>query len=95
MADLNAIAKAAAGEISKLSMCTTTTVAHIISRAISSYHDEQVSALVEALKEWERLDSESSDKHPCPDLTLRVLYRDRARKLTPAALAPYREKTDG
>jgi len=43
--------------------------------------------LVAALEAWRLFDSESSDKHPCPDLMLRGKYRDQARKLTDVALA--------
>ena len=50
--------------------------------------------LVEALRAWDELDQEAADKHPCPDLTLRIILRKRARKLTPTALAPYEDKSD-
>jgi hypothetical protein len=46
-------------------------------------HDD----LVTALEAWQLMDSESGDKHPCPDYVLRSIYRDKARKLTEAALA--------
>ena len=48
-------------------------------------------ALVAALEAWRLFDSESSDKHPCPDLMLRGKYRDQARKLTDVALAEARK----
>lgn len=53
-------------------------------------------ALIKALKAWQLYDSESGDKHPCPDYTLKVQYRDNARKLTEAVLDQIeRETGDG
>ncbi|MHA1146452.1 MAG: hypothetical protein ACTSRW_17070 [Candidatus Helarchaeota archaeon] len=43
--------------------------------------------LLDALKAWQKYDSESGDKHPCPDYALRIVYREDARKLTEAAIA--------
>ena len=44
-------------------------------------------ALLDALKAWQKYDSEMADKHPCPDYTLRTAYRNEARRLTEAAQA--------
>ena len=43
--------------------------------------------LLDALKAWQKYDTEAADKHPCPDYTLRLAYRNEARKLTEAAIA--------
>lgn len=48
--------------------------------------------LLEACKAWDKYDSESSDKHPCPDLTLRIHYRKLARELTEIALTKAEKK---
>ena len=51
--------------------------------------------LVDALKAWQLYDSESGDKHPCPDYTLRVDYRNKARKLTEDILKKIAEQSHG
>ena len=43
-------------------------------------------AMLAALRAWQKYDTESADKHPCPDYTLRTAYRAEARKLTEAAI---------
>lgn len=47
-------------------------------------------SLASALKDWQQFDTESSDKHPCPDAVLRAAYRKRARAATDIALAEYK-----
>lgn len=44
--------------------------------------NEAASALLAACKAWDKFDSESADKHPCPDYVMRLIYRNKARKLT-------------
>ncbi len=43
--------------------------------------------LIDALEAWAKFDTESADKHPCPDYALRGLYKEKARSLTVTALA--------
>jgi hypothetical protein len=43
--------------------------------------------LLAVCKAWEKYDSESFDKHPCPDSVMRQVYLKEARKLTEAAIA--------
>lgn len=60
--------------------------AKFICRAANS-HD----ALLEACKAWMKVESEMRDKHPCPDLTLRAMWRKEAVKLTEVAIALAKE----
>ncbi len=46
-----------------------------------------VGELEEALEAWMKVESESKPNHPCPDYTLRAVYRQEAVKLTKAVLA--------
>lgn len=55
--------------------------------AANNYH-----ALVEALEAWMKVESEMADNHPCPDYTLRALYRKEAVKLTTKALLAFQAK---
>lgn len=47
--------------------------------------------LVLALGSWKLFDTESADKHPCPDLILRNQYRKNARELTESVLTDARK----
>ncbi len=47
---------------------------------------EQRDDLLAACKAWMKVESEMSDKHPCPDLALRAKYRKEAVSLTKAAI---------
>ena len=50
-------------------------------------------ALLAACEAWMEVESESKPNHPCPDYTLRATYRQKAVKLTKAALAVAKEQT--
>lgn len=52
-------------------------------QAKADCHDE----LVGACKAWMKVESEMRINHPCPDYTLRAVYRKQAIKLTQQALA--------
>jgi len=44
-------------------------------------------ALLAACKEWMKYESEMPGVHPCPDSTMRAVYRKRAVELSKAAIA--------
>ncbi len=97
MLDPTAIARAAAERIlDGLGLhrndCDLEPVTEDIAQAMLDCQAKASEALLEALRAWDELDQEATDKHPHPDLTLRVMLRKRARELTPAALAPYKDK---
>ena len=50
-----------------------------------------IDELVEALRAWEKVESEMGDNHPCPDLMLRATYRKTAIQLTQRVLAKVQE----
>ena len=57
-------------------------------KKLAQAHKER-DMFIHAIEEWILYNMESSDIHPCPDLRLREMYRERAIMLTNEAFKEY------